>query len=522
MNHFIAIFFVFVFGSSQAQVLIKSNVFSLASSNLETSKQIACIPVGNDFFISLSKVKGTQSGISDFVLEKYDLNLQAAYSIPLQVPQEEDYKELHLIDNVLYLFSEMHDILNKKKGLKVYAFNPDNGTKLFDKIIHEQTVGPWLAGMTKGASKETFEMAVSASLPANFDTPLEYIYNIHFSPDKKTVLIYTYDYSQKNLAAHAIICDTKFNILNQGNIGIDNNFINYGIYVNNKGQIHILNCDKVGRIVLIRFDMNTKDNVFLDIQSSITKRDGLVLQFLSDDEIYVANTITSNRKLMGVMYSKFDFRENVVSKLNVYDISQGLIQTSKALRSTNKTVSSEENWINFQITDFIVNEYEKVILVIEKRDIEVINYSYDAGSVNDVKNWMEKTGKVHAEAIILLSFNKDDEMLWENYYLKAQSNDISAGILSASFSMNVSDEGKIRLVYANSDNSTGVFNEIHYVEWNELNGSKVKDLALQNDEGVSVLRNFVVWWENKLVIAGRKGLLGKKSFVNIYSINGKS
>jgi len=521
MIRLLTVFLLFGIFSSYAQVQTKSNVFSIASSNLETSKQIACIPAGNDFFISISKVKGGISGSSDYVLEKYDLNLQLKYSVPLVVPQEEDYKELHLIDNQLYMFSEIHDIINKKKALKVYVFNADNGTKLFDKTIHEQTVGPWLAGLSKGASKETFEMAISASLPANFNTPLEYQYTIHFSPDKKSVLIYTYDYSQKSLIAFAMVTDIKFNILSQGNIGIDNNFINYGIYINNRGELHILNCDKIGRIVLIRYNLTTKDNVFLDIQSSITKRDGLVLQFLNDDNVYVANTVTTNKKLMGVMYSKFDFRENVVDKLNVHDISQGLTQTAKALRATNKSVAADENWINFQITDFIVNEYEKIIIVIEKRDIEVINYSYDAGSVNDIKNWGEKVGKVSAEAIILLSFNKDDDLLWENYYLKSQVNDISAGVLSASFSMNVSDEGKIRMVYANSDNATGVYNQIHYVEWNELNGSKTKDLALQNDEGVSALRNHIVWWQTKLMVVGRKGLLGKKSFVTIYDLDGK-
>ncbi|MBC7451848.1 MAG: hypothetical protein H7259_10200 [Cytophagales bacterium] len=524
MTRFLTVLLLMNFAESwaQAQVLAKTNVFSITSSNLETNKRIDCIAAGNETFISLSKIKGGQTGSSDYVLEKYDLSLTSKFSVVLNSPQEEDYKELHLIGTQVYLFSEIHDVTNKKKALKVYAFNAETGAKVFDKVLHEQVVNAWLAAPAKAVTKETFEMAVSSCLLPNFNTPLEYQYFVHLSQDKSKILVYSFDYSQKNLVAQTIVYDASFNAFAQGNVGIDNNFVSYGMYPNNRGELHILNSDRGGRIVMIRYDLNTKDNVFLDIQASIHKREGLKLQFLNDDEVYVANTFTSNKKLMGVMYSKFDFKERLVDKLNIYDISQGLIQTSTAMRSSNKAVAPQENWLNFHITDFVVNEYEKVIIVIEKKELEVINFPYDAGSVNDIKNWQEKTGKVHVESVILLSFNKNDGLLWENYYLKSQVNDVSAGVLSASYSFNISDEGRVRMVYADSDNSTGVYNQIRYVEWDELNGSKVKDMSLQNDEGIALLRNYSIWWEKKLMIVGRKGLLGKKSIVNVYNLEGKS
>lgn len=221
------------------------------------------------------------------------------------------------------------------------------------------------------------------------------------------------------------------------------------------------------------------------------------------------------------MYSKFNFKERIVEKLNIHDLSESLEQTSKAVHTSTKLFSAEESWMNYQIADFYLNEYEKIVLVLERRDLEIIGYHYESSSVNDIKNWMVKLGKVHVESVIMLAFNKNDELLWENYYAKNQVNDITGGTLSASYSLDISDEGKIRMLYASSDNATGVYNQLKYVEWDELSGSKVKDLALSNEEGLVLLRNYTLWWENKLILVGKKGLLGKKTMVQAYDLASK-
>jgi len=522
MNRLTIVIFLIFAHTLHAQVLTKSLPYTIASPYLETSRQIDCLPVGNDYFISLNKTKGSQLGVSNYVLEKYDLDLNVKFSVPLIANVEEDYKELHILNNELCLFSEIHDWFNKKKALKVYFYNLETGALIKEKTLDQQTVAPWLESAGKGSTKESFESAVSSSLVHNFNTPLEYQYSIEFSPNGKVILIYSIDYSLKNLIANTIILDDKLEVLQSGKVSIDNNFINYGIYVNNRQELYILNCDKQGRIVVVRFDMQTRDVILLDIQSSFTKRESLKFNFLNDDEVYVANMIVSSKKLTGVMYSKFDFKERIVEKLNFYDLSDGIKSTSVAVRNSTKLFSSQEDWMNYQITDFYLNEYEKIIVVLEKRNIEAVGYAFDGAAVNDVKNWQERLGKVHTESVLMISFNKNDELIWENYYPKNQVNDIMSGVLSASYNMNISDEGKVRMLYAKSDNATGVYNQIHYVEWDELNGSKVKDISLTNEEGLSLLKNYTAWWEKKIIVVGKKGLLGKKTFANVYDLSSNS
>lgn len=521
MNRITTFIFFMLTVTVHAQVLTKSAEYTVASPNMETTQQILSLPIDKEHFISLNKIKGSQLSASSFLLEKYDLNLTALYSTPLTIDVNEDYKEIHIVENEIYLFSEIHDIFHKKKALKVYVFNLETGVLSRDKIINEQTVGAWLEYPAKGSTKETYELAVSSNLTYNFNTPLEYQYTIQFSADKKSILVYTFDYSQKTLVATTIILDSKLEVLQDGKVSVDNNFVNYGIFVNNNEELHILNCDKLGRIVLVRFNLQTRDMIFLDVQSSISRREGLKLQFLNDDEIYVANVVTSNKKFIGVMYTKFNFKERIVEKLNIHDLSEGLEQTSKAVHTSTKLFSAEENWLNYQIADFRLNEYEKIVLVLEKRDLDIIGYQYESSGVNDIKNWMVKLGKVHVQSVILLAFNKDDQLLWENYYAKNQMNDITGGTLSASYSMDISDEGKIRMLYASSDNASGVYNQLRYVEWDELNGSKMKDLSLANEEGLVLLRNYTLWWENKLVLVGKKGILGKKTMAQTYDLASK-
>ena len=116
---------------------------------------------------------------------------------------------------------------------------------------------------------------------------------------------------------------------------------------------------------------------------------------------------------------------------------------------------------------------------------------------------------------MLFSFNKDDVLLWETYSLKEQSNDISAGILSASYAMNITDAGKIQMVYASG--SKGLYNEINYMEFEEASGSRIKNIKIDNIEGLSVLKDYTVWFDDSFIVGARKGLFGNKSFLVRYN-----
>jgi hypothetical protein len=332
-------------------------------------------------------------------------------------------------------------------------------------------------------------------------------------------MVYQYVYSLSTLQTSVRILDQKLNEVWKGVIPIDNNFISQGLYVNNDLSIYILNSDRMGRIVVVKYDRVSNNHILMDVNSGTNKRESFKLKFLNDSCLYVANLVYQGDKLNGLMYSKFNFSNRLVEKINVHHLSSGIDQTAQLLRKNNKLANTSENWMHYYLTDFILNEYEKVIFVIEKRQIESPTLNYKMGTTVDIKNYGEKIAKVRVESIVLCSMNKEDQLLWENYYLKAQVNDVLAGLQSASYALNITDEGMIQMVLAESDNTTGVYTKYRYIEWKELDGFKKKDLLLENVEQATLLRNYTTWVHNKLIVVGKKGLLGKKTFINTYTLN---
>ncbi|MFL5729266.1 MAG: hypothetical protein ACJ75J_07240, partial [Cytophagaceae bacterium] len=428
----------------------------------------------------------------------------------------EDFEDLYFNGKELILLSVIHNTEAKISTFKAYAFDPSNGSKKWEKNLDQMKITDWVGIKTKGAVKESFHNAIGSSLAKNYITPLQYQYDTRFSPDSSKVLSYIYDYGQKNLVAKVKVYDRELKVLDSAMVSIDNNFISYGIYPNNKGDIFIVNVDRLGRVVIIKYVIKTKESKLLDIQYSSSNRESLRVQIFGDDIVYVANINTNNGKLVGVMYSKFNFSSNLIEKINFHELSDGLKQTINTTRASSK--KPEENWLNYEITDFIMNQYEKIVLVLEKKEIHGPGYAYNAEAVNESSTWTEREVRLSIEGVLFFSFNNEDQIMWENFYMKSQNTDIVSGYSTASFVLDNSAENKIRMVYASSDNSAGVYTVINLVEWDEFNGNKLKDVPLQNDEKLTLIRQYCVWWEDKLVVVGRKGLLGKKSSVNLYKI----
>jgi len=503
---------------AHSQVLKSSLPFSTATPFMEPDGRKLTLKLSETEFVILSKTKGGLNGESSYQLEKYDKDLGQKFKTAMVCPSEEDYKELFFNGTDIILFSVIHDEAQKKAKLIAYSFDPASGTKKADKVLQEHTVNDWMEVQGKGAVKTTFENEVCSSVARHFITSFDYQYQIQYSPDKNKILTYIFDYSQKSLIAETKIFDKGLNELQQGAFQIDNGFINYGIYPNNQGTLYILNSDRTGRIVVVQYDIKNKNHKLLDIQNANTNRSSLNLQVFTDNEIYISCINTADRKLAGVMYAKFDFKQNTVEKLNFHDLSVNLQQTAQTMRSVNKNLSGQESWLNYEIVYFYVNEYEKIIIVLEKRELSGNGYTYNNMATNNPKNWGEKMLKVNTEGVILFSFNKDDELLWENFYEKSQVNDVVMGITGSSFAFNITEDGRIRMFYPSYESSSGIYNIINYVEWDELTGSKTKEMKAPNDEGFSMITDFTVWWEDQVIVVGRKGLLGKKSFINLYKL----
>jgi hypothetical protein len=502
----------------QAQLLVSTAPFSAATPFLEPDGRREILKISEKEFVVVSKVKGGLNGDSDYSLEKYDHEMKNYFKTIFTLAAHEDIKDIHFNGAHIVVFIISHSLESAESRLLAYGFSPTNGIKSWDKILMKFKVNPFQLVRSRGSVEETFENAIASSINKSFVVPFEYQYDIQFSPDKSKIIAYTFDYTKPNLIANATIFDGNLNQLKTGVVPIDNNFINYGIYVNNRGDVYIMNVDKLGRIVVIQYDLVTKDNKLLDIQYASTQRESLKLAFKNDDELFVGCANTFEGELVGVMYTKFNFQKNLVEKINYHEMSDGLLQTADIMRGSNKDVKGPETWKFFEMTNFYVNNFEKVVMVFEKRELQGYEYVYTSESVLTPERWKERVAKVNAEAVVMFSFNANDELMWENYFLKSQTNDVTSGIISSSMIMDISDE-YLKMVYATSDNAAGTYSVFNYVLWDASNGNKVKELILDNEEKLALVRNYSIMLDDKLILVGRKGLLGKKYVMNLYKLN---
>ncbi len=497
-----------------SQSLITSQEFSLGSPFNEPDGRNDFVRINATDFVSLAKIKGNISGKSDFILERYGEDLKPVWKTALQADASEDYKDIYYNGKEIVLLSVIHNEKEKQTKLEAYGFDVQKGTKLWNKTLENYPVGDWENHPHKGKVKESFIDIICEHVNSSFVTPIEYKHTLSFAPNGEQFLSYVFNYGEKKLSASLCIYDKYCNLISKGKVSIDDNYINHGIYLNNEGKVFILNANYSGKLNLIRYDLASKEFDILELPGSNFMKDDFQIAFLNDNEVYVACTEQLNGTMMGVMYTKFDFKSKEVEK-SVFEPINGttgakILETRKA----NKLMKGEENWKEYDITHFFVEKNEDVTIVLEKRSLYADGYPHIERGVFDVSHKVEISGHVQAEGIILFNFNKNGALDWVQYIAKNQVYAANDGLNSISFVLDKSHKSQYRIIYASSENLDSFLNGINYISFDKATGKKITDTRLPNNEKILLVREYTTWNEDgSLTIVGKKGLLGKSSSI---------
>jgi hypothetical protein len=516
-KHILALFlFLIISVQSFSQSMVINSTFRLGSPNSEPDGRNDIVKINATDFVTLAKVKGNATGKSDFMMERYDhTSLQPKWQVPLSVEVFEDYKDLFFNGREIVLLSVIHNESEKKTRLEGYGFDINTGKKIWTKELEAYSVGEWETHAHKGMVKESFIDVICEHANKDFVTPFEYKHNIHFSPDQSKFISYVFDYGQKNLTANICVYDNSCNLLNKGSVAIDNDFVNHGIYINNKGTVFIMNANNSGKLNFIQYDLATKAFNLLELPPSSFQKDDFQIQFQTDDIIYVGNSEIAQEKVVGVMFSKFDFKNKKLEKSTYHEFRPELKSTVVKER-TAKGIKGEEDWKDYDITDFIVESNGNILFLLEKRSLYAEGYPHIGRDKFDKSHKVEFLGHVHAEGIIMLYF-KDDLLEWSNYIVKNQVYPANDGLNSVSFVMDNTKASAIRLLYASSEGMDGMLTTLNVVSIDRASGKKTGPVILPNKDKLSLVKDYTLWPEdNSVVIVGKKGLLGKTSIIAKY------
>ncbi|MCU0429234.1 MAG: hypothetical protein MUF42_04620 [Cytophagaceae bacterium] len=513
MQRFFTLVF-FVFGTSFAGLWaqVHSSEFSLASPFSEPDDRHDIVMLNAKDFVTLAKVKGNQSGKSDFVLERYSYELQAAWRVPLVADPAEDYKELFFNGKEIILLSVWHKLSDKTTSLMAYAFDPQSGKLNWNKVLETYQVGAWENHPHKGNVKETFTDVVCEHINQNYITPFEYKHTIQFSPDRKKFISYVYNYGEKKLSASLCVYDASTNLLSKGKVSIDDNYINQGIYLNDQGLVYIVNSNTSGRLVIIQYNLDTKEFEMLDLPGSNFVKDDFQVKFLQDKKLLVACSEFSAGVFMGVMYTRFDFEKMEVQEPVFEPINGAKASRILDIRKKSGFMKGEEDWKDYDITHLVCDASGAVFIVLEKRHLYADGYPHIGRDVFDVSHQVEINGHVQAEGILVFAFTPNDEFSWSNYIPKNQLYPASDGLNSVSFVLQES-KNQLGVLYAYSESLDGALTSITMKYLDKQTGT-ITEQKIPNESKLIPVREYTLFFpDGTMVLVGKRGLFGKTSSI---------
>ncbi|MBC7449935.1 MAG: hypothetical protein H7259_00445 [Cytophagales bacterium] len=522
MNRFLlltTVAVIFVSGA-HAQSIELTNDFRLGSPYYEPDGTNDVVKLKGGDFITIAKMKGGVSGKSDFAIERYNgSNLIVKWQKVISIDGSEDFKDLYYNGKDVVLLSVIHDEAEKKTKLLAYAYSIENGSEVWKKDLETYSVGTYLENEHRGKVKESFIDIICEHTKPSFVTPFEYKHNIRFAPDESKFVSYVFNYSESSLFANVCIYDQAGNILTKGKVTIDNGYVNYGMYINNKGELFVVNANKGGKINVIRLDLTTKQFSLIEMPGSSYQRDELMVHFVNDDELFVGAIDVYEDKLVGVTFGDFNFADMALEKHMFDKFDDAVKNIVIEGRKTNKLTKGEESWTDYDLSHFFINEHEEVIMVLEKRVLYADGYPHITPGAFDKKHQVELDGHVHAEGILLLSYAKDETRKWVQYIAKNQVYAATDGLNTISYVIDNTHASNLRIMYASSAAmDASVFN-INLVHIDRSNGKKVKEAMLPNEAKLMIVRDYTIWDENdKIILVGRKGLLGKTSAIVRYKL----
>jgi hypothetical protein len=513
---FLILFSLIVFSQS----IELSNDFRLASPYHEPDGANDVVRLKDGDFVTIAKLKGGISGKADFAIERNDgSSFKVVWSTLVSVASSEDFKDLYFNGKDLVLLSVIHLELEKKTQLVAYGYDVKTGSMIWNKELESYTIAPYVDVERRGAVKESFIDVICEHTTPSFITPFEYKHNIRFSPDESKFVSYVFDFSQRALVANVTVYDNAGNALKKGKVTIDAGYTNHGMFLNNRGELFIVNVNAASKVNIIRLDLDTRDFKIVEIPSSNSKKDELITQFISDDKVIVGAVELYEEKLVGVTYAVANFATLTLDKHVSDKFDAAVFSTVSEGRKSLKSIKGEENWIDYDLSHMFVSETEGVILVLEKRSLYADGYPHISPATFDKKHQVEVNGHVHAEGILVFSYGKNDARKWVQYIAKNQVYPSTDGLNTISYVIDNSHHSNVRIMYATSESMDGSITTINLAHIDRVSGKIVKGTVLPNDAKLMLVRDYTMWEENdKLIVVGRKGITGKTSAIVRYKL----
>lgn len=491
-----------------AQQLVKEKSFIVQTPFLEPDGRKLSLLVKDSLLVNLGKSKGGSRGQSEYLLELRDRNLALQWQVSMHPSPKENFMSLFAAGKTLFIFSVIHDLKGNKAKLKAYHFSMGNGALKQEKILVENKVDPWQDAYGKGGVRMTMQHYIMSGSSHMNLTPLQYQYRLSISPDSSKILAYFYDYSKTTMLAHIAIFDAELKLLQQGQVPVDGGYVNQGVYINNRGELFLLNAGRDGDIAVVRYDFSSKRSRFLQIKSSSGNRADYQFNFYDDDRVLVRTLAERDGKLTGIMFSSFNFAENQVEEIHYFDIAT-------ILSSTSDSTTAGSNLGNFAQAAFFIHKNKEIVLVLEERNYISPGFIYERHSRLSPSVWHQRKARIEAGNLFVICLTEEMELKWAHFMPKSQTAIANEGFNTIGVTAALLED-RADILYQGGHSQE----KLQYLSLNLDDGHIIKNVKMENSESLVLLRPYTHWIGNNfLILVGKKGFSGKSSSIRKYSLN---
>ena len=500
-------FCYFLFVTAHGQLV----PFSLAAPNDADFSQLSIID--STEYYALSKLKGLGGGKSNYALECYDRNFRIKWSNGIGLNENQNIIGLERVKGSMLVFISEHDLDQRLARLIVKVYSK-SGKVLSDPVVaFENSINSWQDVPEKGRVSETIGERISSIQPIGFVSPLQYRYQIRRSPDSSRVLLYRYIHDQKGLISQVKLFDHNMQLLHVGLIPIDRGFTSYGFEPTTSAKVFLYKSNKGGKVAVIRYDLETNESEYLALEGASTQRENLKLVVESENKVCLYKLNKQGNALSGVSYTVYDFESSSIAPTIHYELT-----TSIKGKFENSESEEREHFQIIGAYHFINGER---LVILEDQRVEAGGSPIESNRASHPKYWNSAAiGSVATGPLLFVFFDKGGNVKWAKERLKYQKVSHTDGLNSASTLVNVYSD-RVECVYANTPK--GLFlNQLHYFKIDFINGEMSDDKMFLNQERLVIARPYCGWRPGEqggFIFVGKKGLLGKKSFIQEINFN---
>ncbi len=494
--------------------ILKSVPFELGG-QIEPSFVPKLVKDSNKLY-SIARIKGKPNKDTDYSLVCRDTSLTTLWTQTYHNLHNSEITHFEINEEEVRLFTNTYDKDSSISHLIMDRWLKVDGQKVSRDTIFTNHIKPWYGKQSKGRVKQTFENALLSIQYNKYTTPLEYRVEMSESPNKKILLSYIYDYSRPKLYIKTRLYNKDLTLLKEGEIPVDNYYTSYGLNVNDEGKLILYKANENGRVVAIRYELTDSTYRYVGLYTANSTRDNLTIVQQDSSHMYMAKLNRKNEAFVGITYSKFNFEEEKIDETRYQALDQNFKNEILEQMKKSKIPNIDKHWYHYELTDFFIDADSNKIVLVEERNIVSNHFNYSPEEVEDLDWWFPKEGRVKGGNIIVMAFDKDNKLLSLHNFLKSQEIDATDGLNTISYYL-IQRERTFELVMSHTRNG-GTLNELQFIHFDYVNDKVISEQYLDNPEKLVLTRPYMVNEENTLYFVGRKGLLGKKTFLVKYNL----